>query len=357
MVTSRITTREQLHDYLYSAMQLEHATIPPYLMALYSIHPGTNSDAYHILRVIVVEEMLHLTLAANILNAVGGKPDLTRTGFVPNYPSPLPDGEDDFQVSVERFSKQSLETFLKIERPAKAPTEEKRMMRRQRAGNGLLGACPVDTAYKYYSIGEFYEEIERGIDSLYEKDGSALFSGDPSHQVTSEYYYSGGGKLLAVTDLKTAKEAIRLIIEQGEGMRYEIFNHEGELSHYFRFQQLKLGQYYEAGNEPDKPTGPTLTVDWNAVYPIKTDASLTDYPAGSQVRAAAEDFNKSYAEFLAIVTRAYNGNPSLLLEAVPKMFSLRDKVNQLIHNPMPGESGVNAAPTFEIDAVRAVVAS
>ncbi len=33
--------------YLHAAMQLEHATIPPYLTALYSIHPGTNSDAVH----------------------------------------------------------------------------------------------------------------------------------------------------------------------------------------------------------------------------------------------------------------------------------------------------------------------
>lgn len=42
---------------------------PPYLTALYSIPPGTNSEAYHILRAVVVAEMLHLTLAANILNA------------------------------------------------------------------------------------------------------------------------------------------------------------------------------------------------------------------------------------------------------------------------------------------------
>ena len=84
MTASRITTREQLHDYLHAAMQLEHATIPPYLTALYSIRPGTNADAFHVLRVTVVEEMLHLTLAANILNAVGGTPDLTKPDFVPD---------------------------------------------------------------------------------------------------------------------------------------------------------------------------------------------------------------------------------------------------------------------------------
>ena len=48
MASPRITTVEELQRYLYAAMQLEHATIPPYLTALYSIHPGTNSDAFHV---------------------------------------------------------------------------------------------------------------------------------------------------------------------------------------------------------------------------------------------------------------------------------------------------------------------
>ena len=57
-----ITDVDDLRDYLRVALQLEHATIPPYLTALYSIHPVTNADASRILRVVAVEEMLHLTL-------------------------------------------------------------------------------------------------------------------------------------------------------------------------------------------------------------------------------------------------------------------------------------------------------
>ncbi|MFN4089492.1 MAG: ferritin-like domain-containing protein, partial [Alphaproteobacteria bacterium] len=60
-----------LHRHLYAAMQLEHATIPPYLTALYSIHPGTNREAWHVIRTVAVEEMLHLTLVGNVMNAVG----------------------------------------------------------------------------------------------------------------------------------------------------------------------------------------------------------------------------------------------------------------------------------------------
>ncbi len=113
-----INTLDDLHDYLDHAMRIEHATIPPYLLALYSIQPGTNLDATQVLRVIVVEEMLHLTLAANLLNAVGGKPNLTVPGFVPKYPAYLPDGEDDFQVHLQAFSEETVDTFLKIEAPA-----------------------------------------------------------------------------------------------------------------------------------------------------------------------------------------------------------------------------------------------
>ena len=40
MTLRRISTVEDLHSYLHIAMQLEHATIPPYLTALYSIVPG-----------------------------------------------------------------------------------------------------------------------------------------------------------------------------------------------------------------------------------------------------------------------------------------------------------------------------
>ena len=37
--------------------------------------PGRNSEAVELLSTLVVEEMLHLTLAANLLNAVGGPGD------------------------------------------------------------------------------------------------------------------------------------------------------------------------------------------------------------------------------------------------------------------------------------------
>jgi hypothetical protein len=352
MATPMIHTIDDLYKFLSVAMQIEHATIPPYMTALYSIHPLTNSDATHILRVVAVEEMLHLTLAANILNAVGGKPDLTAKGFVPEYPAPLPDGEDDFKVDLQAFSNDAIQTFLKIERPRKAPSEAKRVVRRRANAPVSLCAVPGQPDMHFYSIGEFYEEIMRGLRHLHQTLGDAMFKGDLSHQVTSEYYYSGGGAVFPVTDLDSAVRAAKVIVEQGEGMSDHIHTEEGELAHDFRFEQLNRRRYYQPGDQdPENPTGPELKIDWNAVYPIKKNARLSDYPEGSELRAAAEAFNKEYAGFLKMLTAAFNGRPQILTDAVPMMFRVRNKITQLMHNPIPGMDGVNAAPTFEVEGV------
>jgi hypothetical protein len=299
--------------------------------------------------------MLHLTLAANILNAVGGKPDLAAPGFVPLYPASLPDGENDFKVDLQPFSPAAIETFLKIERPGKAP-EGKKLISRHRDRRSALGICPGEVDLHYYSIGEFYDEVRRGILYLSDKLGTKLFCGNTNWQATGKYYYSGGGELFAVTNLDTAVAAIDLIIQQGEGSDPSMYTQEGELAHDFRFEQLKFGRYYKEGDPPYDPanpdgTGPkggVINLDWNAVFPLKKNAKLSGYANAPDLHEAAVAFNHVYADFLKFLTEAYNGKPELLLKAVPRMFELRNKINQLIRNPIPGMPGVNAAPTFEM---------
>jgi hypothetical protein len=340
---------DTLRRHLAAALQLEHATIPPYLVALYSIQPGTNSEAYHVLRAVVVEEMLHLTLAANLLNAVGGEPDLTSPGFVPTYPAHLPDGETDFEVGLQSFSKDAVDTFLKIERPALAGGEEVRTVHRPKK-KGSLRAARVhdDSEEHYYSIGEFYQAIEHSLVDLHAEHGDALFHGDPARQVTPEYYYSGGGEIVPVTDLKSAQAAIRLISEQGEGVGGGIFDFEDEIAHFYRFEQLQLGRFYQPGDLAGRPSGLPLEVDWDAVLPIKANARLADYPEGSELHTAAVAFNTYYAEFLALLTRAFRGEPGLLVEAVGGMFRIKELAYQLMRQPIDGIGAPHAMPTFEM---------
>jgi len=114
----RISTLESLREHLQWAIELEHSTIAPYLCALYSLDAGRNPEATEVLTSVVVEEMLHMTLAANLLNAVGERPRLDNPKMLPGYPRPLPHGDRSFEISLCRFGREAIETFLKIEQPS-----------------------------------------------------------------------------------------------------------------------------------------------------------------------------------------------------------------------------------------------
>ena len=172
--------------------------------------------------------------------------------------------------------------------------------------NALRFVHPENPDLHYYSIGEFYKAIEEEIVFLEgeaQKQGKTIFTGDHAKQVTSEYYYSGGGRILPVFDLDSAKAAIELVIVQGEGETRDPYSEEGELAHFYRFMQLKYGRYYQPGDTKE-PTGPKFVVDWNAVQPTTPNLRLAQLPEGSELRKRAEDFNRLYAEFLALLTRA-----------------------------------------------------
>src|ERR1700730_14982726 len=74
-----------LFAWLQTALELELATIPPYLIALLSIKLPSNREPAELIRSVMVEEMLHLALVANVINALGGEPRLNKKA-IPHYP-------------------------------------------------------------------------------------------------------------------------------------------------------------------------------------------------------------------------------------------------------------------------------
>ena len=110
---------QNLRRDLQTALELEHATIPVYLTALASIKPNYNLEIQTIINTIVVQEMMHVLLVANILNAVGGAPSLYSKDFIPNYPSRLPGGvQPDLVVPLKKLSHGLIRNiFMKIEEP------------------------------------------------------------------------------------------------------------------------------------------------------------------------------------------------------------------------------------------------
>ena len=110
---------EHLRKDLQTALQLEHATIPPYLTALASIKGSYNLEIQSFVKPIIIQEMMHMALVANILNAVGGKPSIYSKDFIPRYPSHLPGGvQPDLIVPIEKISLALIRNiFMKIEQP------------------------------------------------------------------------------------------------------------------------------------------------------------------------------------------------------------------------------------------------
>ena len=58
---------------LQTAIELECSTLPLYLSALFSLQVQ-NYNAYNQMRSVVMEEMVHMAIAANLLAAIGGTP-------------------------------------------------------------------------------------------------------------------------------------------------------------------------------------------------------------------------------------------------------------------------------------------
>lgn len=157
---------ENLRRDLQTALELEHSTIPPYLTALASIKYSYNLDIQSILKAIVIQEMMHMALVANILNAVGGKPSLYSANFIPPYPSRLPGGvQPDLVVPIEKLSiAQIRNIFMKIEQPER---ENERVasfrrsfsfVKRRKKMRGK-GACRKSEKGADCKIGEMDEKI------------------------------------------------------------------------------------------------------------------------------------------------------------------------------------------------------
>jgi hypothetical protein len=244
----RIDGPDSLRDHLQTALEIEWSTIPPYLCALWSLGDVHNRLAATCLREVVMEEMLHLTLVVNILNALDRAPSIG-PGSVATYPGPLPHSDRSFEVSLLPFCPEALETFRRIEHPA------------------LIGAPPQPN--RWTTIAQFYEALRDAVDRIGAQPG--VWSGDPARQVPSGQYYGGGGEVIEVDGRDAALKAIDLIIEEGEGFAGGItdgghlLGEPEELAHYYRFDELARGRRYVRGDEPSHPTGAPILLDYGAV--------------------------------------------------------------------------------------------
>ena len=318
-----------LHHALQTAIELEHATIPAYLFALYSIQPGANTAAAAIIQSIVAEEMLHMALAANILNAIGGHPQLGHAGFIPEYPCVLPLGpQKHLLVPLERCSKQLIhDVFMVIEQPE---------------------YHDPGAGEPKHTLGAFYHRIGRAIEAL----GEPIFTGKAERQVVGPL---GREQIFAVRTVADARRAIRAIVDQGEGAGLhdpsaEQAGDEGgdELAHYYRFAEIYEGRQANVRGGEIVYDGAAVPFDEGAIWQVAPNPKTAQLAPGSPARRQASYFNTMYSNLLRVLHRAFNGEPGLLDRAVGMMFALKLQAQELMATPIgAGAGGPHAGPSFE----------
>jgi len=324
----RIDGPDSLRDHLQTAIQIEWSTIPPYLCALWSLGDVHNRLAATCLREVVMEEMLHLTLVANILNALGRDPCIG-PGTVPRYPGPLPHSDRSFEMSLLPFCPEALETFRRIEHPA------------------LIGAPPQPD--RWTTIAQFYEALREAVDRIGADPN--VWSGDRARQVRTAQYYGGGGEVIEVDGREAALKAIDVIIEEGEGFAGGItdgghlLGEPEELAHYYRFDELARGRRYVRGDEPSHPTGAPILLDYGAVAPMRPNPRAEDYPPDSELRAMTEECDATYARLLGRLQSAFTGRREELADAVLDMWALEYQAVALMRIPA-GDGKHTAGPAF-----------
>ncbi|GAA2840494.1 ferritin-like protein [Kitasatospora paracochleata] len=362
---TRISTLEDLKAALQLAVGLELSTIPVYLTGLYSIEAGRNTDAAQTIRSVVMEEMLHMTLAANVLNALGeipgtepvefqGRPNLSP---IPAYPldSPLISGIGTLELLP--LTPRAVDSFVRIEHPLH--------------GAATLAAIPVQPG-GFRTIGEFYDAVDAALADPAICPDSAFSA---VRQIPDGDYYGGAGHVIEVKDRATAREAVLKIIDQGEGLPEEYLHRPAKTvtdadrlgsgwqmySHYARFRELQTGRRFRTDQQADQnPAGAMLLVDYTAVQPalyVPRNGDVDGSPEG----AALDAFDLAYSHLVDGIYRAFAGEPTEVVDpldvhaererpslrrAVHAMYGLRNAAIALMRTPNPAKPGHTLCPRF-----------
>lgn len=315
-----------------TALEIEHATVPPYLTALYSIKPGYNAKAAAVLQGVVIEEMLHVTICANIINALGGQPSLTHIGFIPEYPSEFPMGiADHIRVGLEAYSPElSHNVFMRIEAPDKPITSEDDLHQRV---NEL----------EHHTIGLIYRLLQHNLSRL----GVKELPGNPEKQVSG--FGFNADELFPVLTVEDAIRAIDVIVDQGEGSSGSPMDARKDPAHFYRFAELYHGREIvddataEAGYSY---TGGEIPFDPQGIYPLLPNTRWQDLEGDTETLNKAREFATLYQSLIRELEVAFSGKPQHMSNIISMMIGLKNAAIQLVSSPLQHNPGKHAGPIF-----------
>ncbi|MBV1703651.1 MAG: CDGSH iron-sulfur domain-containing protein [Hyphomicrobiales bacterium] len=301
-------TREELVGLLAEAAEIEHGLMCCYLYAAFSLRTSDDGglDAERRAAVrrwrgtvldVAIEEMLHLGLVANLMSAIGARPNFSRQNF-PVAPGVHPAG---VVVELRRFDEATLDHFVFLERPegtdlpdgtgfASTRTYERRM------DPGAL----LPTAQDFLTVGHLYRSVSAGFERLAAKLGErALFCGAPEAQMGPGV--SGFGAMIRVADLAGAKRAIEAIVEQGEGAPGHAEN-----GHYAKF--LSVRDEFRALREADPTFDPAWPAAHNPVLRMPPTPEGRVHVTEAEPRRLLDVANSAYGLMLRCLMAAF-GQP------------------------------------------------
>ncbi|KAF8597163.1 hypothetical protein BDV93DRAFT_610515 [Ceratobasidium sp. AG-I] len=304
-----------VHKHLQTAVLLELHTIPLYLYPMYSIKSDTDSRVKMLS--ILKQEMLHLSLAGNIMCATGAQPRLYGKLYTPEYECNL-FYDNAAELHLMPASKTAMAIYTQVEAPYLPPDRPK--------GNVLPD---------YHSIGQFYDALKAGLATLHETEKDALFQHNPVSQQFSEddgVYYETG--LITIASLANANTALDLIIDQGEGSTGLNTN---ITSHWDLFKLLR-------DREIDH-------------YPLVMDPKTPDYH-GKEIQKPMLAFDASYSYLLLSIEKCWAPNSpreDLIQNILGLMTDVMKPIAEfLVTQPLDDGSGENAGPPFNHFEFRSV---
>lgn len=297
---------------LQSAIAIEHATMPLYSAAMYSLEVQ-NYPAYNTLRSVLMEEMLHMAAMCNALAALGGQPRIR--GLDPSAVlRGLPGQVEGLRARLAPLSRRQLEVFMGIEGPEGV--------------SPASSSAPVapSASSGHPSIGAFYRAVRAAVEDNATAVAAACRSEQRANQV-------GGNLGYAVIrpqgdPVEQILASIDLVIDQGEGSAGSTRTtgpaSDSGLSHYARFAELRFGRGYSG--PPADAEGSLVAegqrryfkgaaIPWPRVIntlAVPSDgyrSVLAGDPRRAQVETSLRRFDEAYTRMLAGLDDAWNGPP------------------------------------------------
>ncbi|MET7574629.1 ferritin-like protein [Streptomyces sp. NPDC005492] len=303
-----------LREALQVAVELELATIPPYLCGWWSVR-DRRGEAARLIRRIVGDEMYHLGVVCNLLVAVGGRPRIKDAA--PRYPGPLPGG---VRTGVEVYLSGLTRSFVRdVMMAIEAPDDP---LARER--------------HPSPSIGDFYGDLMRAF-----RDVAPHLSTD--RQLSDRI---GSDELRPVGNLDDVERSIEIIKEQGEGTASspaDTFQNDHP-AHYYAFAEIYHGRQLRRSDRGWHFTGAAVRFP-DARPMARVPAGGWHRPPG-QVRRLLEEFDGIYTDVLDALDQAWgDGGSRSLGTGVRAMRALEGPAVELMETTIPDAPG-NYGPQF-----------